>query len=155
MSFADVVRDGARDDQRTAESRSMARLSSIAPLVIPFSSLFRGWASECFNRWLVATGIDLCLSKFGTEGVLVRVIVKKDLQTRAPHLHNSNLLEQNLQLTILHGCVSHHSSRASAGSCCVTYMPSPKWARSSVKDAYSCAADCSKFPTLRKASLSV
>ena len=38
-----------------------------------------------------------CNSKFGTQRVSIRIIVEQDAKTRAPHLHNSNLLEQNLQ----------------------------------------------------------
>ena len=52
VSLEDVVGDGARDDERNAESRSMARLSAVAPLGIPFANLFLGRASECFNRWV-------------------------------------------------------------------------------------------------------
>ena len=53
VSLEDVVGDGTRDDERNAESRSMAGLSSaVAPLGIPFLGLFWGRASECFNRWL-------------------------------------------------------------------------------------------------------
>ena len=38
-----------------------------------------------------------CISKFGTEGIFVRVIVQQNAKTRAPHLHNSNLLQHNFQ----------------------------------------------------------
>lgn len=98
-----------------------------------------------------------CNSKFGTQRVSIRIIVEQDAKTRAPHLHNSNLLEQNLQQ--LHNSTwlrfTPHFSPASAGSCCVAYKPLPKCARSSTSDAKSCAAVCSKFPTLWKASSSV
>ena len=38
-----------------------------------------------------------CISKFGTEGVFVRVIVQQNAKTRTPHLHNSNLLQHNFR----------------------------------------------------------
>ena len=67
VSFEDVVGDGARDDQGNAESGSMARLATVAPLGIPFFNLLWGGASECFNRWLLQKLIYVCLS-LGLKG---------------------------------------------------------------------------------------
>ena len=61
VSLEDAVGDGTRDDERNAESRSMAGLSSAgAPLGIPFlasSGVGPRNASTAFNCW-VATETD-------------------------------------------------------------------------------------------------